>query len=149
MNKILKRYKMSQVHSEVLINNLEKTKSKKSIFKPIKRKQNKKFLNQEALKTVDKYTTIVHTETCYLGVIEQSYSNIIKFIISSNVATEYFSLEKDNVDNIYIANKSLFSNKHNIKILFKTSREHNNLFFGVPNKDDAQKCVLALSNLLT
>ena len=107
---------MSQVHSEVLINNLEKTKSKKSFLKPIKREQNKKFLNQEALKAVDKYTTIVHTETCYLGVIEQSYSNIIKFIISSNVATEYFSLEKDNVDNIYIGNKSLFSNKHNIKI---------------------------------
>lgn len=141
---------MNQVHSEVLINNLQKKETKKSFLKPIvKRQNNKKFLNQEALKAVDKYTTIVHTETCYLGIIEQSYSNDIKFIISSNVATEYFSLEKDNVDNIYIANKSLFSNKHNIKILFKTSREHNNLFFGVPNKDDAQKCVLALSNLLT
>ncbi len=141
---------MNQVHSEVLINNLQKKETKKSFLKPIvKRQNNKKFLNQEALKAVDKYTTIVHTETCYLGIIEQSYSNDIKFIISSNVATEYFSLEKDNVDNIFIGNKSLFSNKHNIKILFKRKREHNNLFFGVPNKDDAQKCILALSNLLT
>lgn len=140
---------MNQVHSEVSINNLEKIKPKNNNLIAIKRKQSSKFLDAEALKTVDKYKTIVHTKTCYLGIIEQSYSNDIKFIISSNVATEYFSIEKNNVDNIYIGNKSLFSNKHNIKILFKRSREHNNLFFGVPNKDDAQKCVLALSNLLT
>lgn len=139
---------MSQVHSEVLINNLEKAKPKKNIFKPIKRKQNKKFLNQEDLKSVDKYTCVVHTETFYLGVIESTHLNLLKFVVSSNIATEYFSLEKDNIDNIFISGKSFFSNNHSIKILFKKSREHSNLYFKVPNKNDANKCVLALSNLL-
>ena len=140
---------MNQVHSEVSINNLEKIKPKNNNLIAIKRKQSSKFLDAEALKTVDKYKTIVHTKTCYLGFFDTNYSNVIKFIICSNSSTEYFSLEKDNVDNIYIENKLLFSNKYNIKILFKSIRKNNNLFFKVPNKEDAQKCVLALSNLLT